>query len=55
MHFMDRKALAGLHVIGSNNVKLGIVEDVYTDIRSGQPQWAAVSRSGPLPTGRPAP
>jgi hypothetical protein len=34
MHFMDPKALAGLHVIGSRNVKLGIVEGVYADIRS---------------------
>jgi len=41
MHFMDPKALAGRHVIGSRDVKLGIVEDVYADIRSGQPQWAA--------------
>lgn len=45
MHFMDPKALAGLYVIGSSNVKLGVVESVYADIRSGQPQWAAV-RSG---------
>jgi hypothetical protein len=45
MHFMDPKALAGLYVIGSSNVELGVVEGVYADIRSGQPQWAAV-RSG---------
>ena len=45
MHFMDPKALAGLYVIGSSNVELGVVESVYADIRSGQPQWAAV-RSG---------
>jgi hypothetical protein len=41
MHFMDPKALAGRHIIGSRDVKLGIVEGVYADIRSGQPQWAA--------------
>jgi hypothetical protein len=35
MHFLDPKALAGLHVIGSRDVKLGIVEGVYADIRSG--------------------
>ena len=45
MHFTDPKALAGLYVIGGSNVKLGVVESVYADIRSGQPQWAAV-RSG---------
>jgi PRC-barrel domain len=45
MHFMDPKALAGLYVIDSSNVQLGVVESVYADIRSGQPQWAAV-RSG---------
>lgn len=45
MHFMDPKALAGLYVIAKSNVKLGVVESVYADIRSGQPQWAAV-RSG---------
>ena len=45
MHFMDPKALAGLRVIGSSSVKLGVVEGVYADIRNGQPQWAAV-RSG---------
>jgi sporulation protein YlmC with PRC-barrel domain len=45
MHFMDPKALAGLYVIDSSNVQLGVVESVYADIRSGQPQWAVV-RSG---------
>ena len=35
----------GLHVIGSRDVKLGVVEGVYADIRSGQSQWAAI-RSG---------
>jgi PRC-barrel domain len=45
MHFTDPKALAGLDVIGSKNVRLGVVDGVYADIRSGQPQWVAV-RSG---------
>jgi hypothetical protein len=52
MHFMDPKALAGLHVIGSRDVKLGIVEGVYADIRSGQPQWAAIrEQAAPCCTG----
>ena len=45
MHFMDPRALGGLHVIGRNDVALGVVEGVYADIRSGHPQWAAI-RSG---------
>ncbi|HEX7164432.1 MAG TPA: PRC-barrel domain-containing protein [Trebonia sp.] len=42
MHFIDPNVLAGLPVIGSRDVALGTVEDVYADIRSGRPQWAAV-------------
>jgi hypothetical protein len=42
MHFMDPKELGGLHVIGRNDVTLGVVEGIYTDIRSGYPQWAAI-------------
>lgn len=45
MHFMDPKMLVGMHVIGRNGVTLGVVEDVYVDLRSGRPQWAAI-RSG---------
>jgi PRC-barrel domain protein len=45
MHFTDPKALLGLHVIGREDVTLGVVEDVYADIRTGRPQWAAI-RSG---------
>lgn len=37
MHFMDPKELGGLHVIGRNDVTLGVVEGIYTDIRSGYP------------------
>lgn len=42
MHFTDPNALAGLPVIGRGDAALGTVEDVYADIRSGRPQWAAV-------------
>jgi sporulation protein YlmC with PRC-barrel domain len=42
MHFTDPTELGGLHVIGRNGVILGVVKDVYADIRSGYPQWAAV-------------
>jgi PRC-barrel domain len=42
MHFMDPRELGGLHVIGSNGVALGVVDGIYTDIRSGYPQWAAI-------------
>ena len=42
MHFMDPGELGGLHVIGSNDVTLGVVDGIYTDIRSGYPQWAAI-------------
>jgi hypothetical protein len=42
MHFMDPNELGGLHVIGRNEVTLGVVDDIYADIRSGYPQWAAV-------------
>jgi sporulation protein YlmC with PRC-barrel domain len=45
MHFIDPNVLAGLPVTGSRGAALGTVEDVYADIRSGRPQWAAV-RSG---------
>ena len=45
MHYTDPNILAGLPVIGSRDAALGTVEDVYADIRSGRPQWAAV-RSG---------
>jgi PRC-barrel domain len=45
MHFTDPKALLGLRVIGREDVTLGVVEDVYADIRTGRPQWAAI-RSG---------
>lgn len=45
MHFTDPKVLLGLRVIGRENVTLGVVEDVYADVRSGRPQWAAI-RSG---------
>jgi PRC-barrel domain len=42
MHFIDPNVLVGLPVIGSWDAALGTVEDVYADIRSGRPQWAAV-------------
>ena len=42
MHFMDPRKLGGLRVIGSNGVTLGVVDGIYTDIRSGYPQWAAI-------------
>jgi sporulation protein YlmC with PRC-barrel domain len=42
MRFIDPDVLAGLPVIGSRDAALGTVEDVYADIRSGRPQWAAV-------------
>jgi len=42
MHFTDPNALAGLPVIGRRDAALGTVEDVYSDLRSGRPQWAAV-------------
>lgn len=42
MHFMDPKELGGLHVIGRNDVTLGVVEGIFADIRSGYPQWAAI-------------
>jgi len=42
MHFMDPEELDGLHVIGRNDVTLGVVEGTYADIRSGYPQWAAI-------------
>jgi PRC-barrel domain len=45
MHFQDPKVLLGLHVIGREDVTLGVVQDVYADIRTGCPQWAAI-RSG---------
>lgn len=42
MRFMDPRELGGLRVVGSNDVALGVVYGIYTDIRSGYPQWAAV-------------
>ena len=42
MHFMDPKELGGLRVIGRNDATLGVVEDIYADIRTGYPQWAAI-------------
>jgi sporulation protein YlmC with PRC-barrel domain len=42
MHFTDPNALVGLPVIGRRDASLGTVEDVYADLRSGRPQWAAV-------------
>lgn len=45
MHFTDPEVLLGLHVIGREDATLGVVEDVYADIRTGCPQWAAI-RSG---------
>jgi hypothetical protein len=42
MHFIDPKELGGLHVIGRNDVTLGVVAGIYADIRSGYPQWAAI-------------
>lgn len=42
MHFANPGELDGLHVIGSNDVTLGVVDDIYTDLRSGYPQWAAI-------------
>lgn len=35
MHFTDPEELDGLHVIGRNDVTLGVVEGSYADIRSG--------------------
>jgi hypothetical protein len=40
MHFTDPIELGGRHVIGRNDVTLGVVEGIYADIRSGYPQWA---------------
>ena len=34
MYFMDPKELDGLHVIGRNDVTIGVVEGTYADIRS---------------------
>ena len=51
MHFIDPKELGGLHVIGRNDVTLGVVAGIYADIRSGYPQWAAI-QSGLFGTGR---
>jgi hypothetical protein len=45
MHFMAPEELGGLDVTDRYDVTLGVVEGVYADIRSGQPQWAAI-RSG---------
>jgi hypothetical protein len=42
VRFIDPDVLAGLPVIGRRDAALGTVEDVYADIRSGRPQWAAV-------------
>ncbi len=42
MHFVDPRELGGLDVISSNDVALGVVDGIYTDIRSGYPQWAAI-------------
>ncbi len=42
MHFTDPKVLIGMNVIGRGDVTLGLVEDVYADIRSGHPQWVAI-------------
>lgn len=42
MHFIDPEELGGLHVIGRNDVTLGVVAGIYADIRSGYPQWAAI-------------
>src|ERR1700760_2978455 len=42
MHFTDPKVLVGLDVTGREDVTLGVVEDVYADIRTGRPQWAAI-------------
>jgi hypothetical protein len=42
MHFMDPRELGGLHVVGRDDVTLGVVEGIYVDIRSGYPQWAAI-------------
>jgi hypothetical protein len=41
MLFMDPGELGGLHVIGRNDVALGVVEGIYADLRNGYP-------SGPL-------
>ncbi|MGH3264340.1 MAG: STAS domain-containing protein [Trebonia sp.] len=42
MHFTDPRELGGLHVIGSNDVAPGAVDDIYTDSRSGYPRRAAI-------------
>jgi hypothetical protein len=42
MHFTDPRELGGMRVIGSNDVALGVVNGIYTDIRSSYPQWAAI-------------
>lgn len=42
MHFIDPNELGGLHVIGGNDVTLGLVAGIYADTRSGYPQWAAI-------------
>jgi len=42
MHFMDPKEPGGLHVVGRNNVTLGVVDGIYAGIGSGYPQRAAI-------------
>ena len=45
MHFIDPEELGGLHVIGRNDVTLGVVAGIYADIRSGYPSGRR-SRAG---------
>jgi len=45
MYFIDPNVLTGMRVVGRGDVPLGVVECVYADMRTGQPQWAAI-RSG---------
>src|ERR1700722_19636356 len=42
MHLMDPDEPDGRHVIGRNDVTLGVVTGTYAGIRGGYPQWAAI-------------
>lgn len=48
MHFIDPRELGGLHVIGRNDVTLGLVAGIYADIRNGYPQRAAIQSAQEL-------
>lgn len=52
MHFVDPRALACLHVIGSGDVKLGAVEGVYAEINGISYGAARPSAGKPVSRGR---